>query len=212
MKKIKVVLVDDHDIVMDGMASILGESPAIEVVGKASSAAAAETLVRQCAPDLVLTDISMGEVSGLELTRTITQHYPLVRVLVLSMHDDVQHISALLDAGAAGYLLKNVRQAELFGAIETVMGGKSYIQQSIAAAYARARDRQAEAGGQNGLTPRETEILHLIVRGETTAAISRQLFLSERTVETHRKNIGRKTGAKTVLALANWARSQGLLG
>jgi DNA-binding NarL/FixJ family response regulator len=211
MKKIKVVLVDDHDIVMDGMASLLHASPAIQVVGKAPSAAAAEALVRTHAPDLVLTDISMGEVSGLELTRTLAQQYPLVRVLVLSMHDDAGHISALLDAGADGYLLKNVKQAELFAAIETVMSGKQYIQQSIAPAYARARQRQGEGGEQSALTPREIEILGMIVRGQTTAEISRRLFLSERTVETHRKNIGRKTGAKTVITLVNWAREHGML-
>jgi DNA-binding NarL/FixJ family response regulator len=211
MKKIKVVLVDDHDIVMDGMASLLHASPAIQVVGKAPSAAAAEALVRTHAPDLVLTDISMGEVSGLELTRTLAQQYPLVRVLVLSMHDDAGHISALLDAGADGYLLKNVKQAELFAAIETVMSGKQYIQQSIAPAYARARQRQGEGGEQSALTPREVEILGMIVRGQTTAEISRRLFLSERTVETHRKNIGRKTGAKTVITLVNWAREHGML-
>ena len=211
MKKIKVVLVDDHDIVMDGMASLLQASPAIQVVGKAPSAAAAEALVRTHAPDLVLTDISMGEVSGLELTRTLAQQYPLVRVLVLSMHDDAGHISALLDAGADGYLLKNVKQAELFAAIETVMAGKQYIQQSIAPAYARARQRQQEGGEQSALTPREVEILGMIVRGQTTAEISRRLFLSERTVETHRKNIGRKTGAKTVIALVNWAREHGMV-
>lgn len=196
---------------MDGIESILNEAPVIQVVGKASSAAEAEALIRRLAPDLVLTDISMGDVSGRELTRTITEHYPLVRVLVLSMHDDVQHISALLEAGAAGYLLKNVRQAELLTAIETVMAGRSYIQQSIAPAYARARQRQEEAGRKTLLTPREFEILRLVVREQTTAEISRRLFLSERTVETHRKNIARKTGARTVISLVNWARGQGLL-
>lgn len=193
------------------MASILSGSPLIEVVGKASSAAAAEELVRLHEPQLVLTDISMGEVSGLELTRILTERYPLVRVLVLSMHDDVQHISALLEAGAAGYLLKNVRQAELFTAIDTVMAGQPYIQQSLAGTYARTRQRVEEAGRNSSLTPRELEILRLIVRGQTTAEISRQLFLSERTVETHRKNIARKTGARTVIGLVNWARGQGLL-
>lgn len=196
---------------MDGMASILGASPSIEVVGKATSAAAAEELVRRLTPQLVLTDISMGEVSGLELTRTLTERYPLVRVLVLSMHDDVVLMAALLEAGAAGYLLKNVKQAELFAAIEAVLAGKQYIQQSVAGAYARARKRGEEAEKNSALTPRELEILRLIVNEQTTAAISRQLFLSERTVETHRKNIARKTGARTVIGLVNWAREQGLL-
>jgi DNA-binding NarL/FixJ family response regulator len=211
VETIKVVLVDDHHIVLDGMESILNGLPGIQVVGKASSAAAAEELVRRQAPALVLTDISMGEVSGLELTRTLTERYPLVRVLVLSMHDDVQLMAALLEAGAAGYLLKNVTQTELLAAISAVMAGRQYIQQSVAGAYGRARQRQEEAGRNSTLTPRELEILQLIVHEQTTAEISRRLFLSERTVETHRKNIGRKTGAKTVIALVNWARTHGLL-
>ena len=211
MKKIKVILADDHAIVLDGIESILNDAPHVVVAGKAASAAEAETLVSQLAPDLLITDISMGEVSGLELTRRMAEHYPLVKVLVLSMHDSVQHISGMLEAGAAGYLLKSVKQAELFAAIDAVMAGQQYIQQSLAVAYARARQRQAEAVAQSPLTPREIEITRLIARELTTAEISRQLFLSERTVETHRKNIFRKTGVKTAIGLLHYAREQGLL-
>lgn len=196
---------------MDGMESILNEAPHIQVVGKASSAAAAEALVENLGPDLVLTDISMGEVSGLDLTRRLAQAHPLVKVLVLSMHDEVQHIASLLDAGAMGYLLKNVKQEELFAAIEHVMAGRQYIQRSIAGHYARARQRQEDAQKQSLLSPREIEIIRLIARELTTAEISRQLFLSEHTVETHRKNIARKTGVKTVVGLLNYARERGLL-
>lgn len=211
MEKIRVILVDDHDIVMDGIESILNEAPHIRVVGKASSAMAAETLIQKLQPELVLTDISLGEVSGLELTRHITQQYPLIKVLVLSMHDDVQHITSMLEAGAMGYLLKNVKQEELFTAIKHVIDGCQYIQQSVASNYTRARQRQQDALKQSGLTPRELEILRLIVSGCTTADISRQLFLSERTVETHRKNIGRKTGVKTVIGLLNYAKEHNLM-
>ena len=193
------------------MESILNEAPHIQVVGKASSAAAAEALVENLGPDLVLTDISMGEVSGLDLTRRLAQAHPLVKVLVLSMHDEVQHIASLLDAGAMGYLLKNVKQEELFAAIEHVMAGRQYIQRSIAGHYARARQRQEDAQKQSLLSPREIEIIRLIARELTTAEISRQLFLSEHTVETHRKNIARKTGVKTVVGLLNYARERGLL-
>lgn len=210
MEFIKVILVDDHDILMDGIESILKEAPYIQVVGKASSVALAEDLIQNEQPELVLTDISMGEESGLELTKRIFYQFPHIKVLVLSMHEDVQHISSMLDAGALGYLLKNVKQSELFIAIENVMAGRQYIQQSIANNYARARHSQQEARKQSLLTPREIEIARLIVNEFTTAEISKQLFLSEHTVETHRKNIWRKTGVKSVIGLLNYVREQGL--
>lgn len=211
MEKIKIILVDDHDILMDGMEALLCEAPHITVIGKAPSAAIATTLIRKQQPDIVLTDISMGEVSGLELTRLISREFPLIKVIVLSMHDDVQHIASLLDAGALGYLLKNVKQDELFMAITQVMAGRQYIQQSVAGKFARAGQRERVADKQVMLSPREKEIIRMIAMELTTAEISRQLFLSVLTVETHRKNIRRKTGAKTVVALLNYAREHEIL-
>jgi len=208
---IRILLVDDHDIVMDGIASILTDAAHLQVVGKASSVSMAEKLIAQLQPDLVLTDISLGDVSGLELTRKIVQDFPSIKVIVLTMHDGVQYISSLLEAGALGYLLKNVRQEELFTAIEQVMGGRQYLQQSLAGAYTRAVRAQQQAEKQSNLSPREIEIIRLIAREFTTAEISRQLFLSEHTIETHRKNIIRKTGVKSVIGLMNYAREQGLL-
>ena len=127
------------------------------------------------------------------------------------MHDSFQHISSLLDAGAMGYLLKNVKQDELLLAIENVMAGRQYIQQSIATQYTRARQQQHMAEKQSTLSPREIEIIRLIAQELTTADISKKLFLSEHTVDTHRKNIGRKTGTKTAVGLLKYAREQGIL-
>lgn len=211
VNSIKVLLVDDHDIVMDGIASIVSEGPNLQVVGKASSVDMAKELLPQVAPDLVLTDISLGESTGLELTKYIVAKYPSIKVIVLTMHDSVQHISSLLDAGAMGYLLKNVRQNELFSAIEQVMEGKQYIQQSIAVRYTKSLNAQQDAAKQSQLSPREIEIIRLIAKEYTTSQISKELFLSEHTVETHRKNIIRKTGVKSVVGLVNYAREQGLL-
>jgi DNA-binding NarL/FixJ family response regulator len=211
LDKISIILADDHDILMDGIESILNEAPHLHVVGKASSAPAAEALVQKLQPDLLLTDISMGAVSGLELTKRVEQQFPLTRIIVLSMHDDVQHITDMLQAGALGYLLKNVKQAELFNAIEQVMAGRQYIQQSLATEYTRFIQQKKENKKSNQLTPREIEIIKLIAQEMTTAQISRQLFLSEHTVETHRKNIVRKTGTKTVIGLLNYAREHNLL-
>ena len=211
VNKVKIILVDDHDILIDGIASILSDAPNIQVVGNASSGAKAQKLIQNLQPDIVLTDISMGELSGLDLTKYCMQHFPLIKIIVLSMHDSVQHISSLLDAGAMGYLLKNVRQEELLLAIDTVMSERQYIQQSLAANFAKAIKRQQSAEKQCPLSPREVEIIRLIAEELTTAEISRKLFLSEHTVETHRKNIGRKTGVKTVIGLINYAREHHLI-
>ena len=211
MEKITIVLADDHDILMDGIESILNEAPNLRVIGKASSAGIAEDLVQKLQPDLLLTDISMGEVSGLNLTRNIVQKFPLTRIIVLSMHDDMQHISSMLEAGAQGYLLKNVKQSELFAAIDRVMTGNQYIQQDLTTCYSRFVQQKKEGRKNSQLTPREIEIIKLIAREMTSAEISRELFLSELTVETHRKNIIRKTGTKTVIGLLNYAREHSIL-
>lgn len=211
VNRIKVLLVDDHDIVMDGIESILSETPYVQVVGKASSAAMAEELLQDRTPDVVLTDISLGEITGLELTKRIVRSHPATKVIVLTMHDSVQHMTALLEAGAMGYLLKTVRQDEMLLAIKQVMAGQQYLQQSIAGRYARSLRLQEEATRQSPLSPREIEIIRLIAKEFTTSQISKELFLSEHTVETHRKNIIRKTGVKSVIGLMNYAREQGLL-
>lgn len=211
MDKIRIILADDHHILIDGIESILNEAPQLHVIGKASSANAAEGLVKKLQPDLLLTDISMGAVSGLDLTKRVLQQFPLTRIIVLTMHDDAQHITDMLQAGALGYLLKNVKQAELFTAIEQVMQGQQYIQQSLASEYNRFIQQKKQNKKTTQLTPREIEIIKMIAQEMTTVQISRQLFLSEHTVETHRKNIVRKTNAKTAIGIVNYARENGIL-
>ncbi|MBS1564688.1 MAG: response regulator transcription factor [Bacteroidetes bacterium] len=209
MEKIKVLLVDDHDIVMDGISSILAEASDINVVGKASSLPDARMMLQKYMPDLVITDISLGDKSGVELTKYITAGFPGIKVLVLTMHDSVQHITSMLEAGAHGYLIKNIKQDELLLAIGQVMNGERYIQQSVAAQYRQALQRAKDR--TSVLSPREIEVMRLIVQGYTSAQIGKQLFLSELTVDTHRKNISRKTGVKSAIALLNYAREHGLL-
>ncbi len=211
MTPVAILLVDDHDILLDGIAAILAEAKHLSVIGKAASAERALELLEQCRPQLVLTDISMGTTSGLELTRSITRDFPDVKVIVLTMHDNPEHISSLFDAGAMGYLLKNVKQDELLNAIDSVMNGNRYIQLNLAQAFTRMQSMRSQAEKQSPLSARELDIIRLIAQGLTTGQISRQLFISERTVETHRKNILRKTGVKGVVGLVNYARQQGLI-
>ncbi|RYY67624.1 MAG: response regulator transcription factor [Chitinophagaceae bacterium] len=206
-----IVLVDDHELLLDGISSILEDRPQVAVLGKATSAEEALPLIARLQPDLVLTDISMGQQSGLWLTKTLGEQFPLIRVIVLSMHESTQHISSLLEAGARGYLLKNVKPEELLTAIDHVMKGEQYLQRSIEVAYQRNVRQQQAAGAESRLTPREVEIIRLIVQGLSTPEISKTLFISEFTVETHRKNIGRKTGARTPLTLIKYAQQTGIV-
>lgn len=211
MEVIKVLLVDDHDILMDGIESLLNEFPKVKVVGKASSALTAESMVASILPHLVITDISMGDRSGLDLARALSERFPLIKVIVLTMHEDVQFISSMLEAGASGYLLKNVKQEELFNAIEKVMAGDQYIQQSLSLPYVKAMQKKKEAEEKSPLSPREIEIIRLIAKDYTSSEISKKLFLSEHTIDTHRKNIARKTGTRSVLSLVKYAEENGLL-
>jgi len=211
MQKIKVFLVDDHDILLDGVEAILKDVENIAVIGKANSVEMAEKLLKTNLPDLVLTDISLGEKSGLDLTKYIKKEYPHIKIIVLSMHDDFLNITNMIRAGASGYLLKNVRNDELHGAIAKVMSGGTYIQDSIATKVNHVFNNNKQNEKANNLSPREIEIIKLIAKEHTSAEIGRILFISEHTVETHRKNIWRKTGVKSTIGLLNFAKDHDLL-
>lgn len=210
-QKIKVFLVDDHDILMDGIEAILLRSEDVEVVGKANSVEMAEQYIKVKKPDLVITDISMGKKSGLDLTKFLKTSYPHIKIIVLSMHDDYLNISNLIKAGASGYLLKNVKNEELHEAIVRVMNNETYIQRLIAPKFINGFIKESKVEKTNNLSPREIEIIKLIAEENTTADISKKLFISAHTVESHRKNIWRKTGAKSIIGLINYAREHHLM-
>jgi DNA-binding NarL/FixJ family response regulator len=212
LEKVKVFLVDDHDILMDGIEAILKDAEDVIVVGKANSVEMAEQYIKVKQPDVVLTDISMGKKSGLDLTKFLQQHFPKIKVVILSMHDDYFNISSLIKAGASGYLLKNVKNEELHKAIAKVMNNETYIQQSITSKFVNGYVKDSQTEKINNLSPREIEIIRLIVEENTTIEISKRLFISEHTVETHRKNIWRKTGAKSIIGLINYAKEHQLIG
>lgn len=210
MQKIKVFLVDDHNILMDGVEAILKDIKNVTVVGKANSIEMTEQLLRINLPDLVLTDINIGGKSGLDLTKYIKKEYPQIKIIVLSIHDDFLNITNMIRAGASGYLLKNVKNDELYRAIAKVMNGETYIQGSIANNVNSVLDNKQNEKATN-LSPREIEIIKLIAKEHTSAEIGRILFISEHTVETHRKNIWRKTGVKSTIGLLNFAKEHNIL-
>lgn len=207
---IKIYLADDHDILLDGIEAIL-KNAGMAVVGKANNAEMAITGIKKFNPDILITDISMGATSGLQLTEEVKRSQPQVHVIVLSMHDDFLNMDTLLKAGASAYLLKNVSNQELLIAIKRVMEGEIYIQQSIAGKYRQACKENEKLKQKSILSPREIQIIQLMANEYSTAQISKALFISELTVETHRKNIWRKSGAKSIISLLDFARRAGIL-
>jgi DNA-binding NarL/FixJ family response regulator len=211
MEKIKVFLISDCNVLMDSVEAAFNDSESIMIVGKASSAALAEPLIRIKMPDIVVADVSVYEKLGADLIKLIKKEFPKIKVIGLSIYDDFINISAMIKSGATGYLLKNVKCHELNKAINKVMHGETYIQNSITAEFINGYQRENHIEEVHILSPREVEIIRLIAKEYTSADISKMLFISEHTVETHRKNIWRKTGVKSIVGLLNFAYEHQLI-
>ena len=193
--RIKVVLADDHAIVREGTRELIQREPDLEVIGEASDGAEAVALAEKLAPDVVIMDISMPGVNGIEATRLIKKVRPTTAVLILTAYDSEQYIMAILEAGAAGYLLKSVRGQELIEAIRSVFAGESVLQPATTRRVIDqliSRTMHEEQSTGNPLTERETEVLKLAARGVSNKDIAEQLYLSTRTVQTHLSNIFKK--------------------
>ncbi|OON63663.1 DNA-binding response regulator [Massilia sp. KIM] len=196
---VKILLVDDHPLVRDGLRARLEASPHLRVVGEAGSAQEAMEQAGRCQPDLVLMDVNMRGGSGIEATRWLTERYPGIAVLFLSMHDKPEYVSQAMQAGARGYVLKDAPGKDIVLAIETVMGGGIYYSAAL------ARQLASPQAADNQLTSREQEVLRHIAAGQSNKQIARELDLSVRTVETHRLNIKRKLGIEGQAELIRFA-------
>lgn len=205
-KSIRIILVDDHPVVRQGLRKILSTFAEISVEGEASSGREAIEVARVLKPDVVVMDISMPEMSGIEATAILRRELPEIKVLALSMHENVSYIKQALRAGARGYILKDSAPKELVEAIANVHSGTLPISPQAANVLV---GNVAEGSNRMELTPRETEVLSYIARGLTNKEISAQLGLGVRTVETHRENLIRKTGLATVAELTRYAVAQG---
>jgi NarL family two-component system response regulator LiaR len=216
VNKIKVLIADDHALFREGTRSLIEQEKDMEVVGEASDGAETIKLVKQLRPHVVLMDIAMPKVNGIEATRQIKADYPATAVLILTAYDNDQYIVALLEAGAAGYLLKNVSGADLVNAIRAVYAGEAVLHPTIAQkVFSRLgfSGSQAPAAAQEAeLSEREMEILKLAARGMSNQDIAAQLYLSRRTVQAHLANIFRKmdVGSRTEAVLQ--AMRKGWLG
>jgi two-component system, NarL family, response regulator LiaR len=198
---IRIILADDHVMLRQGTAELLRRQPDIDVVGEATNGQEAVLLAQQVKPDIVVMDVRMPVLSGIEATRIIRDQLPQVQVLVLTAHDDDQYIFSLLQAGASGYLLKTAPVSELLKAIRQVHAGESPLDPAIArkvvARMSRTGSTELVSAGQEQptetLTPRELEVLQLLAQGMSNRAIAKALFISDRTVQAHLTSIFAKT-------------------
>jgi two-component system response regulator NreC len=214
LSKIRVLIADDHGIVRAGIRSLLEGQPDIEVTGEASSGREAIEQAIRLQPNVVLMDIAMGDLSGLEATQEIRERDPTVNVLALTMHDREEYFFAMLKAGALGYVLKESEPDELLAAIRAVHTGEAFLSPSVTKAvledYLTQRPDQAQSR-YDRLTLREKEVFRLAVEGKTTREMSDILHLSVKTLEKHRANMMRKLGLQNLSELIKYAIRHGLI-
>jgi len=205
---LKVLLVDDHAVMREGLAALLSRA-GIDVIGTASNGREAVRLARELVPDAVVMDISMPDLNGIEATRQIRVRAPSVRIVMLSMHANREHVHQALAAGADGYVLKESAAAEVAAAVRAVAAGRRYLSPSIEAAMLEAGGSAAR-GPVESLSTRERQVLQLVVEGGSSAEIARTVHLSPQTVETYRSRLMKKLGVHDVTALVKFAVQHGL--
>lgn len=207
MDKYRILLIDDHKILLEGAQRLLGGLELYIVSGTASSGKEAISLLKSQDYDILVTDYELPDFTGLEIMRVARSVNPDIKVIVLSMHDDPSVVKELLKENIDGFVLKNDAHSSLLQALDKVTSGKKFFSDDISEILVRQINSPSE---KSDLSPRETEIIKLIARDFSTKQIAEVLFISEKTVETHRKNILRKTDCSSVVGLVNYAHAHGL--
>jgi two-component system response regulator NreC len=210
---IKILLADDHQIVRQGLRTLLAAEPDMEVVAEADNGRTTLRLAKDLKPNVVIMDITMPDLNGIEATRQIVTESPQIKIIALSMHSDSLFVLNMLKAGASGYLLKDCALEELVKAIRTVVAQKTYLSPGISDIVIKDFVSGWSATGASAfsvLTAREREVLQLMAEGRTTSQIAENLYVSTKTVEAHRKQIMDKLGIHSVAELTKFAIRQGL--
>jgi two-component system, NarL family, response regulator NreC len=221
MAKTRILIVDDHDVVRSGLNVLLRSAPDFAVVGEAADGEEALKQAAKLKPDIVIMDISMPKLDGIEATRLIKERQPEVKVIILSVHEDEEYAYQILKAGASGYLLKNAGRKEIFEAVRSAMSGERFFSPGISRIIvqgfvSRAKEQtEAESAAapvaDQKLTKREVEVLTYIARGFTNRQIAEALFLSFRTINTHRANMMQKLNIHDTAGLVRYAMTAGLV-
>jgi two-component system response regulator NreC len=215
MAKIRVLLADDHAVLRAGLKLLLSAQPDIEVVGEAADGGEAMAKARALRPDVVLMDVTMPGIGGLEATGRIKDENPGIKVLVLTMHDDPSYLRQLLKAGASGYVVKKSADADLLSAIRAAHRGEVFLDSSLAGGLVdeviRPAGPRRPRDAYETLSDREREVLKWVARGHTNQEIAEKLFLSVKTIETYRARLVEKLGLRGRAALVRFAMERGLL-
>ena len=215
MKKLRVLLADDHIVMRAGLRALLDRQPNLEVVGECENGRETVELAASLEPDVVVMDVAMPVLNGIEATKTIVTQRPATAVVILSVHADESYVMRALKAGARGYLLKDSAATDLISAIQAVSQGKSFFSSTIrlilAEDYARAIKKKGVADSYELLTPREREILQLLAEGKTNKEVASSLDISVYTAETHRGNILQKLNLHSLAELVLYAVRKGII-
>jgi two-component system NarL family response regulator len=208
---IRILLVDDHELMREGLRSILEKEEDVEIVGEATSGREGVALSATLEPDVVVMDVGMKDLNGIDATRQIRSDNPEVKVIALSSHSDSRYVKAMLEAGACGYLLKANAYADLHKALQAVRQGKSYLCADVTKGVVDNSLHGPQSGAESSaLSGREREVLQLLAEGLSSPQIGKRLFIATSTVETHRRSIMRKLGIHSVADLTKWAIREGL--
>jgi DNA-binding NarL/FixJ family response regulator len=210
---IKVILADDHQLFREGLANLLAESKEVEVIAQAVNGKDAIDKAKQFRPDVMIMDINMPEMDGVEATSQLLKEIPEMKIIGLSIHANKQYIQGMLEAGSSGYLFKNCSFDELIKAIQTVHCGKKYLSEKITDILIQEYLNKKEIGTSitSELTDRESEILKLIAEGISVSDISNQLFVSIKTINTHKQHILEKLNLKTTTDIIKFALKKGII-
>lgn len=212
MKKINLLIADDHTMFLQGIVSLLEQEPEINVVGKAVNGIEALEIIKSQNIDLIILDISMPEMDGIELSKILKKEYPAVKILIVSTHSNASIISRLIRIGVNGYLLKNAEKSELLKAITTIAEGEDYFSEETEEKHlSNSLKIEKQVSNLTELSSREKEILVLIAHEYNTAEIAEKTFISLNTVNTHRRNLLSKLNAKNTAGLVKYAVENGLV-